>query len=349
VPLDEPTWWYGRSARASVLRTVLAPAGHVYGAVARARFRKVTAHQSALPVICVGNLTAGGTGKTPLSIYIADLLLSLGEKPVFLTRGYGGGLAGPHRVDRAIDSADEVGDEPLLLARTAPTVVSRDRVAGAQAIATADRDASVIIMDDGLQNPSLAKDLTLAVVDGARGIGNGKVIPAGPLRASLKFQLGLVDAMVVNGGNVADVKAQFGRHLADVNLTWLQASVVPRGDVSWLKDARVFAYAGIGNPQRFFETLTSHGAFISGTAEFRDHQLPSAGDASALLREAREKRAILVTTEKDFVRLPSTGHPHIMELKAQSRTLPIGLTLSAKDDNQLRDLIMAALKERRAA
>jgi tetraacyldisaccharide 4'-kinase len=170
----------------------MAPLGALYGWAARLRYAR-QAYRSRLPVICVGNLTAGGTGKTPLTLHLCERLRARGRHPAVLTRGYGGSRAGPHWV-ADVDGPDAVGDEALLLARAAPTLVARDRAAGARAIEQASDAgtvaADVIVMDDGLQNPQLTKDLTLAVVDGARGIGNGRVMPAGPLRAPLSFQLG---------------------------------------------------------------------------------------------------------------------------------------------------------------
>ncbi len=349
MPLDEPSWWYGSGARAAVAGSVLAPAGFVYGKIAKSRFNRIAAYRSALPVICVGNLTAGGTGKTPLSIHIAELAQQLGERPVFLTRGYGGQLDGPVGVDPTKHSPSDVGDEPLLLVRSCPVMISADRAAGARAIEAGAYTASVIIMDDGLQNPGLAKDLTLAVIDGQRGIGNGRVIPAGPLRAPLDFQLGKVDVLVLNGGgSLSARKSEIERGAGQaVTRPWLQSAVVAMGDTSWLKGARVFAYAGIGNPSRFFETLTSLGAVVTGTAQFRDHQVPTAADATELLRAARAKSAILITTEKDYVRLPLAGHPRLMDLKAQSRTLPVKVVFDGDGGDVLKGLISTAMAKHR--
>ena len=173
MPLEAPFWWYRRKG---ALASALAPLGRLYGRIAEKRFAEVEPYRSRLPVICIGNFTAGGGGKTPTAIAVAALLAQLGHKPAFLTRGYGGASKGPVLVKPG-QSAAEVGDEPLLLAEIAPTFVSADRVAGAKAIEAT--EASIIVMDDGFQNPSLAKDLSLVVVDGGAGIGNGLVIPAG--------------------------------------------------------------------------------------------------------------------------------------------------------------------------
>jgi len=189
--MREPSFWWGEASLASAL---LAPLAAIYGAVAQARLGG-RGRRAGAPVVCIGNLTVGGAGKTPTALAVARMLAAAGERPVFLSRGYGGTLAGPVRVDPARHGAHDVGDEPLLLARTAPTIVARDRVKGA-AIAAG---ASVIVMDDGFHNPSLAKDFSVLVVDARRGIGNGRVIPAGPLRAPLDAQLTRAHALVVIG------------------------------------------------------------------------------------------------------------------------------------------------------
>ena len=194
---SEPSWWYAGGA--TWQRNLLRPVASLYGRIAAARYSATTPERAARPVICVGNFTAGGTGKTPMSLLIADLVEQNGGAPWFLSRGYGGRLDGQERVDPARHTAAEVGDEPLLLAARAPTVTSRDRRLGAEFIARQAPANAVIIMDDGLQNPALAKDLTIAVVDAARGLGNGAVIPAGPLRAPHAFQLARTDLMVFNG------------------------------------------------------------------------------------------------------------------------------------------------------
>ncbi len=194
--LDEPSWWYGKDGER--MARLLRPLSRIFSHFAVERLTKRTPYRSRLPVICVGNFTAGGTGKTPLTLHIARLLAASGEHPAILTRGYGVKRAGPYWIDDMSELAEDVGDEPLLLARVAPTLVAHDRRAGAVAIETSGRNISVIVMDDGLQNPALAKDLTIAIVDAVRGIGNGEVIPSGPLRAPLDVQLAITDAILVN-------------------------------------------------------------------------------------------------------------------------------------------------------
>jgi tetraacyldisaccharide 4'-kinase len=191
--LETPSWWYRDKG---AVASTLAPLGALYGRIAEARALRVTPYRSRLPVICIGNFTAGGGGKTPTAIAVARLLKELGAKPCFLTRGYGGASKVATFVSEGM-SAAEVGDEPLLLAEHAPTMVSADRVASAKAIEQS--DASVIVMDDGFQNPSLVKDLSLIVVNAASGIGNGLMMPAGPLRAPLDIQIARADALLIIG------------------------------------------------------------------------------------------------------------------------------------------------------
>ena len=343
--LDEPSWWYADGS--GIASSVLGPIGAVYGLAAKARYQRGTPYRSRLPVICIGNFTAGGTGKTPLAIHICDHLKAAGHEPVALTRGYGGGLAGPYWVSAGTDNARDVGDEALLLARAAPTLLARDRRQGARAIETGPHPATVIVMDDGLQNPQLTKDLTIALVDGARGIGNGLVIPAGPLRAPLDFQLELTDAVVINepvpgAGNAV---AEWMRNR--FNGPVLRATTTPAADAGWLKGERVVAWAGIGAPQRFFAMLAHLGADVVDGAAFRDHQSVQDSDAEHLLALAHRHRATLVTTEKDLARLGgATGA--LAQLAAASRALPIRLAFADADAVRLASLLDSALQAPRA-
>jgi tetraacyldisaccharide 4'-kinase len=296
-------------------------------------------------VICVGNFTAGGTGKTPLVIHLCEHLKAAGHEPVALTRGYGGRLAGPYRVAKS-DSSRDVGDEALLLAQAVPTFVARDRGAGARAIENGPHPVTLIVMDDGLQNPGLTKDLTIAVVDGRRGIGNGKVIPAGPLRATLGFQLELPDVVVVNetvGCIGSPVAEWFRRRFAG---PVLRANTVPAEDTQWLKDCRVIAWAGIGAPERFFALLGKQRATIAKTIAFPDHHYLTEADARGLLDLAREEKAILVTTEKDMVRIAGTSGS-VGELAALSQVLPVKLSFADTDGERLSALVGTALETRR--
>ena len=276
---------------------LLDPVGRVYGLAGRLRQRWATPETVDVPVICIGNLTAGGAGKTPTAIAVARQLLAGGSSPHFLTRGYGGRLAGPVQVDPDGHDAEAVGDEPLLLARTAATWVSADRIAGARAAVAA--GASHIVMDDGLQNPHLAKDLSLLVVDGAVGFGNGRLIPAGPLREPLGQALSRIDAAIVIGEDRVGLDATL-----PADLLKLSAELVPDGDPDHLKGRRVLAFAGIGRPAKFYATLRDFGAEIVETRSFPDHHPYRAGEIEALIARAGQFDAACITTEKDHVRLP---------------------------------------------
>jgi tetraacyldisaccharide 4'-kinase len=351
VRLEEPGWWYGEGACPRLLAPFLAPLAHLYSAIAQARFRRQP-YRSLLPVICAGNFAAGGTGKTPLAIFIARLLIERGDAPAFLTRGYGGRERGPVWVEEGEGAAERFGDEPLLLARIAPTLVARDRAAGAQMIEASGRKLSAIVMDDGLQNAGLAKDLALAVVDGERGLGNGEVIPAGPLRAPIDFQLGLVDAIVVREAEPAPTEAADGIH-EQLRRRFpgpvLAAHTQPQADATWLAGAPVVAFAGIANPQRFFALLERLGARLLARVAFPDHHVLSRADADDLKSLAEEKSAQLVTTEKDWVRLKG-GESFAQALAERARPLAIELVFEARDAKRLTGLIDAALRrENRAA
>jgi tetraacyldisaccharide 4'-kinase len=330
--MREPAFWWRAP---SLTATLLAPIAGVYGAVAAMRLRH-RGRRAAVPVLCVGNFTAGGAGKTPTALALADLLAAAGERPAFLTRGYGGRLAGPLLVDPTRHRADDVGDEPLLLARTAATVVARSRVPGAAMAAGA--GASVIVMDDGFQNPSLAKDLAVVVVDGQRGIGNGRVIPAGPLRAPFDAQLARADAVIVVGdvSGAADVVAAARRRKVPV----FAARLVPdAGFIAALGGGRVLAFAGIADPRKLFWTLTGAGVAVAAVRSFPDHHPFTPAEAEALCRDAERDGLVLVTTEKDCVRL--AGDPRLAELAAHAHALPVALTFEDKEG--LRKLVLDRL------
>lgn len=333
MPLDAPFWWYRKKG---ALATALAPLGALYGGLAERRFAGVEPYRSRLPVICIGNFTTGGGGKTPTAIAIASLLKTLGAKPAFLTRGYGGTTQGPVLVAKG-QSAKDVGDEPLLLAEAAPTMVAADRAAGAKAIEAT--DAGVIVMDDGFQNPSLGKDLSLVVVDAGAGIGNGLVMPAGPLRAPIEAQIARAGALVVigDGGKAASLIEIFARQGKPV----LKARVVPRQDRRWLSVLPAIGYAGIARPEKFFDTLRANGARLINTHSFPDHCRYSERQARSLLQEAKDHNAMLVTTEKDWVRLPDGDGSDPAELKHRSR--PFAIAIEFEDVAAVTELLSAAL------
>ncbi len=279
---------------------LLAPLGAAYGAVAAARLAR-PAPRAALPVIAIGGVTLGGDGKTPLALAIARLLSRLGERPAFLTRGYGRrGSGAPFRVDLQKRAAPETGDEPRLLARAAPTIVCADRVAAARL--AQEVGATVLILDDGLHSRRLAPDLALLAVDGGYGAGNGLCPPAGPLRAPAAAQLAAADAVVVIGPGAPG--EAIATRAAGLGKTLLRGRLVPSPEAAArLAGARLFAFAGVARPQKFLASLHEIGAEVVGRRWFGDHHAYRARELAALTREARRLGAGLVTTEKDAARL----------------------------------------------
>jgi tetraacyldisaccharide 4'-kinase len=331
-----PGFYYRRPGLAAF---ILLPFAMIYGAVAGWLMGRPGA-RAAVPVICVGNPTLGGAGKTPTAIAIAKLLAAMGERPVFLSRGYRGSNRGPVVVDPAKHDAREVGDEPLLLAGAFPTVVARDRAAGA-ALASA-QGASVIVMDDGFQNPSLSKDLSLLVVDAATGIGNGDVFPAGPLRAPLHAQLAFAHGLVRVGRGEASSFVESQARAAGLKI--FAADLAPDAAVAAnLKGRKLLAFAGIGHPQKFFSTLRSLGAVVSDAREFADHHRYGAAEARELLETAKARGLMLVSTEKDLARMQ--GDAALNELAAQSIALPVRLQF--ENEESVQELLRRALKQRR--
>ena len=330
--MREPAFW---QRKASISAALLAPVAALYGAVAAKRLARQGA-DAGIPVLCVGNFTLGGTGKTPAALLLAGMLAEMGERVFCLSRGYGGSLAGPKSVD-AGDSAALVGDEPLLLARVAPTVVARDRAAGA-ALARA-QGATAIVMDDGLQNASLAKDFTIAVVDGRRGIGNGRVFPAGPLRAPLAAQLAATDALLLVGeeARAGDVVAAAKAR----GLPVLHGHLLPdAGAVKSLQGRKVLAFAGIGDPEKFFASATAAGIAVARRRAFPDHHRFSATEVAGLIADAERDGLTLLTTAKDRARM--SGDPIAAPLAARVQVLPV--TMAVREADDLRRLMTAALR-----
>lgn len=323
-------WW----RPAGALARLLSPLGWLYGAITLRRMRG-TGVDPGIPVICVGNFVAGGAGKTPTAIALAALLIRRGETPFVLMRGYGGSLRGPVEVHPAHHAAKAVGDEPLLMARHARTVVARDRAAGA-ALARA-LGASVIVMDDGLQNPALAKRLRLAVVDGASGVGNGYCLPAGPLRAPLDGQLGETDAVLVIGGGAAGEAVAAAAQARGV--VAMQARLEPAQEaLSRLHGQPVMAVSGIGRPEKFAATLREAGARIVAERAFGDHHAYTPRDVAALVDEALLYDCVVATTEKDMVKLGP-----LWPDAQRDRLLPVPVALVFAESQRIEAMVSGTL------
>ena len=330
--MHEPAFWYRPS---SLISRLLMPLGALYGAVAARRLQR-EGFDAGIPVLCVGNYHVGGAGKTPTVLALTKMLRDLGETPVVLSRGYGGQLCGPIKVDPERHAAIDVGDEPLMMARTVAVVVARDRIAGV-ALARS-QGASVILMDDGFQNPAIAKDASLIVIDANRGLGNARVFPAGPLRAPLSPQLARTDALIVigDGTAAAAVAAAIAARERLVLSAHLRADDV---SVALLKGKRVLAFAGIGDPGRFFRTLRASGIEVVEERAFDDHHPFSQAEIEALIGEARRDALTLVTTEKDLARLRKAG-----ELPSWAQDIvPFAVTLEFDSAVKLRRFLSEQL------
>jgi tetraacyldisaccharide 4'-kinase len=311
---------------------LLSPVAAAYGGIASWRMAQ-PGRSAGVPVLCIGNLTLGGAGKTPTATAAAKILAAADRRPFILSRGYGGSLTGPVQVDSAQHRATEVGDEPLLLARHAPTVVSLNRVAGAAAARVAGAD--VIVMDDGFQSPGLVKDRSILVVDGRRGIGNGMVFPAGPLRAPLKEQLGRAQAfLVIGSGNAAEAIASMAQQ---VGLPVFHGRLEPdAAALAAIKNRPVLAFAGIGDPEKFFATLRDAGIEIRESRSFPDHHRYRRAEARDLVDRAERDGLTAVTTEKDHVRL--AGDDDLAALAGVAQALPVALKVT--EEAAFRDFVV---------
>ncbi|MBM3506124.1 MAG: tetraacyldisaccharide 4'-kinase [Alphaproteobacteria bacterium] len=299
-----PSFWGPPANRFSLAATALAPAAWAYAAAHRLRWAVTTPRKAPVPVVCIGNLVAGGAGKTPAALAIAARLRGRGALPHFLTRGHGGTAAGPLRVDPLHHGAATVGDEALLLAAAAPTWVARDRLAGADRAAAA--GASVVVLDDGFQNPGIAKDVSFVVVDAAYGFGNGRTLPAGPLRESAAFGLERANAIVVIGGDCALPGAK-----GPILRARLEATEESRRR---LAGARVLAFAGMGRPSKFFATLAALGCNVVSSRAVADHHPYRPVELARLRAEAAAAGARLVTTAKDLARIEDRAGIEFLEV-----------------------------------
>ncbi len=319
---ETPLFWFEKPGLRSWL---LWPVSVAYSRAAALSMHASPSGSVSAPVLCVGNFVAGGGGKTPTSLALADILKARGFNPGFLSRGYGGKISGPEIVDLKRHNALDVGDEPLLLARAGTTVVSADRVSGAQKLVDAGCD--FIVMDDGFQNPKLKKDYALVVVDSRRGIGNGFAMPAGPLRVRLPDQMRHADAILIVGDKSGADKVV--RKAARAAKPVFHAKMNTRNAAHW-KDRWLIAYAGIADPEKFFQSLRDLGAKLAQVKAFGDHHYFSRDDVTELLDRAKLMEAELVTTAKDFVRLMGMGE-HQNRLARESTVVSVDLVF--EDDS----------------
>lgn len=331
--LSPPDFWYRqKTASDTLLALATRPLGWIYGWLVRKKFDLYFPVPMIKPVICVGNLVAGGAGKTPVVLLLADLLKEKGYNPHLLTRGYGGVEAGPLQVSPGRDTAYDVGDEALLLVEKAPTWVSSSRAIGAQE--AMDSGATIVIMDDGFQNPVIYKDFSIIVIDGAVGFGNKQVMPAGPLREPVGFGLSRADAVAIIGDDKTGVTDHIRQY---TQAPVFSAAIVPDDNNPDIQNKPVFAFAGIGRPQKFKETLEAAGAVVEGWAEFPDHFPYEEEDLKEIVTAAEARNVMLITTAKDHVRLPAALRAKIQKFS---------IRLDWKDQDAVVEMIEQSLRKR---
>jgi tetraacyldisaccharide 4'-kinase len=317
-----PSFWRDRDAAQTA--RLLQPLSRVYSRIVTWRATQPAAVTADCPVICVGNFTLGGSGKTPSVQLVADLLKACGKQPAILLRGYGGTATGPLRVDIMQHNAKLVGDEALLHTHIAPTWVARDRAKGATAILAAG-GCGCIVMDDGAQNPKLHKDLVINVIDGGIGFGNQHVFPAGPLREALTPALERTDAVIIIGDDKTHVASFLKNHPSFGRKPIFQAHVTAAESLDSLLKDTWLAFAGIGRPTKFYDTLRNYGFKLNGTYDFPDHHPYTGKDIKRLAQQAETLQSRLLTTTKDWVRIPA-GYQHMVEF------LPVRLHIEQIDD-----------------
>jgi len=315
MPIKTPHFWTELSWQS----VILFPVSYIWRFGHYAQQKILNTKETEIPVICVGNLTVGGSGKTPVVITLCRFLSGIGKSTSILTRGFGGKEKGPIFVSTNLHQSLDVGDEPLMMAHSLDVCVSRNRPLGANHILDK-KKYDCIVMDDGLQNPTLKKDLNIAVFDGKFGIGNGFLLPAGPMRQKLEVGIQNIDLVIFNGKDETGLKQKIPPHIPIFT-----GELQPDEEiVEKMKNRRVYGFAGIGNPSRFFKTLNNIGADLVGEAHFADHHPYTDADLTQLYEEAMQSGAELVTTQKDWMRLPTDWRDRVL-------TVPVRIHFSADD------------------
>ena len=315
MPIKTPHFWTELSWQS----VILFPVSYIWRFGHYAQQKILNTKETEIPVICVGNLTVGGSGKTPVVITLCRFLSGIGKSTSILTRGFGGKEKGPIFVSTNLHQSLDVGDEPLMMAHSLDVCVSRNRPLGANHILDK-KKYDCIVMDDGLQNPTLKKDLNIAVFDGKFGIGNGFLLPAGPMRQKLEVGIQNIDLVIFNGKDETGLGQKIPPHIPIFT-----GELQPDEEiVEKMKNRRVYGFAGIGNPSRFFKTLNDIGADLVGEAHFADHHPYTDADLTQLYEEAMQSGAELVTTQKDWMRLPSDRRDRVL-------TVPVRIHFSADD------------------
>lgn len=327
-----PSFWWQKAGWQALC---LSPVAALYGLVSGARMRHARGFSAAVPVLCIGNFTLGGAGKTPTALALASAAKAMGLTPGFLSRGYGGSVAAAVLVDPARHTAADVGDEPLLLARAALTAISRTRVEGARLLA--EQGVDLILMDDGFQSARIAIDYALIVVDARRGVGNGRVFPAGPLRVPLSIQKPAASALLIVGEGQAG--AAFAADFAATGRPVFAAALKP-AEAPDLRGVRVLAFAGIADPAKFQRTLEELGAEVVERRDFADHAPLTEVEIAALLGDAKAGDLKLVTTAKDAVRLAGR-QGSAMDLLKQVQVVEVDMAFA--DPQAPRAIIAAAM------
>ena len=309
-----PRFWFKPKVKTSVISYFLFPLSFLWMVLGNLKLFISAPSKSPIPIICVGNITVGGNGKTPTALKLCSLLKDRGYHPHILSRGYKGNLKGPHLVNPLRDSFIDVGDEALMMSKYHPTWISRNRESGVKSAITS--GANVIILDDGFQNYHVKKDFSILVIEASVGFGNGYLIPAGPLRETISSGLKKTDLIIIIGEHFDQTAFERDTFLRK-NIPIVEAKIVAKINKVTLNQKTVIGFAGIAHPEKFRNTLETLGANVINFKAFTNHKPFKLAHLKELITEAKKKHALLVTTEKDLVRIPEKLQPHFKALKVE--------------------------------